>query len=410
MCMMPIIGQRDGRAGVELVGYQDTLGGRQVTIKGAARCGDKSCVICSTKISEGLAAEIEGVARRWLAAGGTVLHWSLALGWRPDEDPVDRRKAHVAAIRSAFQGRKVTQLAQAAGGNVYRCTGTECTTEVLVDGTALLHAHLHGVMFVAVEDSKRAHDAVYRHLVEHVLIPEHQAGRPINWQHALSVETIERDSDDVLAQVTRLSGYLSKGSGWGLGNELTGAQRKRGSGAKLTVPQLLTVFAETGDIAYRDAYRGYLAVMAGQSPIRLAREMVGIVAYAERCGLDALNDTTTQREAALLAEYLDDEQEVTVPDDTEARAEADKFKALANEERHGGEPLVFIDAPTWNDIQRLGILAAVIDATRQAPPGRAAEYVAAVLARAGVPPVLLDGIHDLEPQDPAVTSITTPHS
>ena len=67
MCMMPIIGQRDGRAGVELVGYQDTLGGRQVTIKGAARCGDKSCVICSTKISEGLAAEIEGVARRWLA-------------------------------------------------------------------------------------------------------------------------------------------------------------------------------------------------------------------------------------------------------------------------------------------------------------------------------------------------------
>ena len=70
--------------------------------------------------------------------------------------------------------------------------------------------------------------------------------------------------------------------------------------------------------------------------------------------------------------------------------------ALANEERQGGESLVFIDALTWNEIHRLGILAAVIEAARQAPPGRAAEYVVAVLQSAGVPSTLLDGVSSLE--------------
>jgi len=263
--------------------FDDDRGGQQATVKGVARCGGQPCVVCGPKIAAGRAEQVNADVLAWLDAGGVVLHFGVTCSRRRGEDGIDQRRDLFDVWGRLFTGGQLRRLETAVGGRVLRGTGLEATVQVLEDGRTDLHPHLHGLLFVASGDGKRAFDAVFCHAVTGLPAGFAARGRSINVaEGGFHLQQVELRPDGTLGE---LGEYLTKGAGWGVGLELTAAHMKRGSGEKMTAAQLLAVFGETGDVAYRDAYRRYLAAVKGSSCYTRPKRFDAILALVAARGV-----------------------------------------------------------------------------------------------------------------------------
>lgn len=394
---------------VDFVVYS-TDQGDQVTVKGAGRCGERSCVVCSLKIAHHRAKETTGWLEAWFAAGGSAAYWCLTVprvkAENPDAIHADLRRM----ISAPFTGKARAATMARVGAEVYPFTGLEVTTGITPDGRADMHPHLHGLMLIA-SNTPAAMNALYSHLLRSFVRHSDDIGRPIHILHGFVFKPLTVDEVGTIVGLETLSEYVHKGAGFGVAMEIHGEAYKVGkvSGERYNVAQLLGLFEQTGDLEVLGAYRSMLHFMSGKRAWIKPTKWVDTLAFASAHGVAALNG---QDRALVLAEgerLVAAEKEALEPrlpidgaDDplTSAAGRELTDEEIANAEVEGGMTPVSVGWQLWTWIcLRRGALGACVDVVRTAPVGQRAEYLCHALAALGCPDGLRDCIIDREHED-----------
>ena len=224
---------------------------------GVGRCGSVwACPVCSPKIRQERALEVEAAMQRWIAQGGTVVFVTLTMPHDFGEPLADLMGTISAAYSSMLSGRSYREDRERFGiAHWFR-------TWDATHGKNGWHPHLHAALFVngqpPSEQLEALGDSLYERFARAVESRGHR--RPTR-RHGLRLEEARH--------VEQVAGYLLKvkgaETGATLAMELTRGDLKRGRGAGHRTPfEILEDFETTGDLSDRHLFNDWEQATKGR--------------------------------------------------------------------------------------------------------------------------------------------------
>lgn len=218
---------------------------------GLQTCGSVwDCAICSAKISERRAAELNGAVNKWLSETGYIFLATYTLAHsKADPLPVVLRN-----LREAYRAMKAARGFKKAKAEMnYR---HDVTALEVTYGRNGWHPHLHALIFT---DPAFTED-----------VNSFKAEAQAQWQRALYLRSASAawDIGFKLQSGNYAANYAAK---WGAVREVTNAANKRGRVGGRTPAQLLASYAIAGDTEAGELWKQYSAAFHGRSQLQWSR-------------------------------------------------------------------------------------------------------------------------------------------
>lgn len=214
---------------------------------GLQTCGSVwDCAVCSAKISERRAHELNGAAKRWLADGGNLLLITYTLS-HTRRDTLKNVLAIVRSSIGSMKARRDYKAAKKAAGWLHDVTALEVT-----HGRNGFHPHFHALLFCdpigaeSVAELGRIVGGAWQAAVR-------GAGGSVDLSVGFDIRGGDYAAD-----------YAAK---WGVVREVSNAANKKGRRGGRTPMQLLAAYALDGDAAAGRLWQEYSEAFFGREQL-----------------------------------------------------------------------------------------------------------------------------------------------
>lgn len=260
--------------------------GAKASFSGLQTCGSVwDCPICSRKITERRALELDTAVGRWIDNGGAVYLVTFTLSHNPSMNLSQALKQLQTAYRRFKSGKGWQQLAP-IGEQIHSVRSIEVTI-----GDNGWHPHIHELVFA---------DPVSNAALE--VFKAKSAARWVQCVTAAGGSALSGVAYKLSSGDTKISEYVSKyghapkDAGWSVGRELSKSVSKRASRSGLTPQQLLMQSAEGNKYAGA-LWREYSDAMHGKQQLVWSvglRAAVGMEEYESDAAIAAETDESTE--------------------------------------------------------------------------------------------------------------------
>lgn len=238
---------------------------------GLARCSSvSSCPVCSARIRQGRADQIDAAGLEWLNRGGQLAFLTLTM---PHDRP-DPLEGTLSALKQGW--RDVQQNKAFRAAKVGRLFGQVRAIEV-TRGESGWHPHMHILLFLEATVGSDGLDALTGAVTSAWNASILRSGfRSPSAAHGVNVQLVEsRDQGKQLARyLTKVQDDFGAGS-WGVGAEMTRGDLKAGKRKASRVPfEILANVVETGHAGDLVLWHEYEAAMRGVRVIEPSRGLL----------------------------------------------------------------------------------------------------------------------------------------
>ena len=217
------------------------------------------CAVCGGKITERRRAEVALGLDRWGLAGGSAVFATLTYSHRAGLGIAEAVEQFLQVRRWMGKQRSWREFcARHRLRHIIRAL--ECTQG---DNGPHVHGHEAGLIEGgAVDVAAFAADlsALWSAALAHF-------GLHCSREHGVRVRNTDAAAADYLVKV----GHEPRGRLWTTADELTKSHVKRGGLGHLTAWDFLRLFGATGDLAYRDLFREFVAAFRGRHQLQWSR-------------------------------------------------------------------------------------------------------------------------------------------